>query len=83
MKLDAKALGLSIGLIWGAAVALVTLACVLSGQGYGVAFLNGIVSIYPGFCISTAGIFIGLVYGFIDGFILGWLIAKLYNIFVK
>ena len=83
MKLNAKALGLSLGIIWGAAILLVTFASLLTAGSYGVKFLYGIASIYPGYSISYIGALIGLAYGFVDAFIAGWLVAVIYNFFAK
>lgn len=76
-ELNAKNLGLTLGILWGLGLFLVTLISVFSG--YGAAFLNVVASIYPGFKVTYLGAIIGLVYGFIDGFIGGWLIAWIYN----
>ena len=39
-KLDVKALGLSLGIMWGAAVALMGIICMISG--WGCSFVNAI-----------------------------------------
>ena len=76
-ELNAKNLGLTLGIIWGLALLIVTLISVPTG--YGMAFLNIFDSIYPGYAITYVGAIIGLVYGFIDGFVGGFLIAWIYN----
>jgi len=83
MKLHARALGLTMGVIWGVMVFLVTLLAVWSSGGYGKSFLVGVTSIYPGFTISYKGALLGLFYGFLDGFVFGWFTAVIYNYFAK
>lgn len=83
MKLNARALGFSVGLIWGAAILLITLASLWTARAYGKYFLYTIASIYPGYDITTGGALLGVCYGFADGFVFGWLAAKLYNFFAK
>jgi hypothetical protein len=83
MKLNAKALGLAFGIIWGVAILIVTFVSMWTNYSYGRDFLNGLVSIYPGFSISYGGAILGLIYGFVDGFIFAWLLAMLYNLFAK
>ena len=83
MKLNARALGFTLGVIWGFAVSLLTLLSLYSFETYAIGFLKGIASVYPGYTISTEGAILGLCYGFVDAFVLGWLIAKIYNFFAK
>ena len=83
MKLSARALGFTFGVIWGLLVLLMTLAYLWTAKSYGKHFLYVLVSIYPGYSITRGGAILGLCYGFVDGFIFGWLIAKLYNFFSK
>ena len=77
MKINPKILGLTGGIMWGITMFIVTLASI--GGGYGEAMLNVFASIYPGYSISVAGAFIGLVIGFIDAFIAIYIFAWLYN----
>jgi len=81
MKLDAKALGLTLGIIWGAALFIMTL--INLPTGYGSLFLSVVKSAYPGYSMGLVGSIIGLVFGFIDGFIGGYLTALLYNKLAK
>ena len=77
--LDPKRFGLTCGVLAAFVLFIVTL--ISASNGYGAAFLEIFVSIYPGFKITTAGSFVGLIYGFIDGFIGGYIFAWLYNYF--
>ena len=83
MKLNPRALGFTIGSIWGLAISLVTIISLFSSGGYGYGFLYALNSIYPGLKISVEGIALALCYGFVDGFVCGWLVAHLYNFFAK
>jgi hypothetical protein len=77
MKLNAKALALSAGILWGAAVFAITIMTLLRGAvGQHVGLLAGV---YPGYTVSYLGSLIGLVYGFVSAAVLAGLLAWLYN----
>jgi hypothetical protein len=81
MELRRRALGLSLGLVWGLAILLSTWWFVIFGRkGEILAKLN---TIYLGYSVSWGGSFIGFIWGFVDGFIAGVLIAWFYSIFSK
>jgi hypothetical protein len=80
-KLKPSALGLTLGLIFGIALWLMTLVSVSTGIWQNQ--LSLIVGFYPGYAITLAGSFFGLILGFVDGFIGGLIIAWLYNLFAK
>ena len=80
MKLNTLALGVSLGVIWGGILFVVTWLSYFTG--YGKMFLDVLAaSIYPGYSISPVGSVVGLLYGFADagigGVILGWLYNKI------
>jgi hypothetical protein len=75
-QLNKMALGISLGLLCGVSVGLVTVFVMLRGGGEHLHLLS---QFYIGYEISTLGAVLGLVYGFIDGFIGGWVLAWLYN----
>ena len=77
MKLNKTALGLTLGVICGAAVLLATAFSAWRGGGEHLILLSGF---YLGYSVTYTGALIGLIYGFIDGFIGGWLIAWLLNV---
>jgi hypothetical protein len=83
MKINPRALGFTLGVIWGVAILLVTLGSLWTGRSYGRHFLDAIASIYPGYTITSGGAILGLFYGFVDAFVFGWLAAHLYNFFAK
>ncbi len=81
MKLSKRALGLSLGLVWGLTVLLATWWLLIRGsQGTTISKLGGF---YPGYSFTWLGGIVGLFWGFIDGFICGVVIAWLYNLFYK
>ncbi len=81
MKINIKALALSIGIIWGLAIFLLTVWFLI--MGYSGDLLAKLGSVYLGYSVSWLGAFIGLIYGFIDGLISGALLGFLYNKFAK
>ena len=81
MKLNKKAFGLTLGLLWALAIFLVTnYILLMSGRGE---MLSTFGNFYPGFSISFFGSIIGLIWGFVYGFVSGWIFALLYNYFAK
>jgi len=81
MKLNKKAFGLAVGVLWGVGLFLVTNFLLLRGSE-GV-IISGLKNVYLGYSFSFLGSIIGLIWGFVDGFIVGWLFALLYNQFAK
>ena len=80
MNLRKRALGLSLGVVWGLAVFVVTILATMRGMGNTLKVLSGY---YPGYTVSYLGALVGLVWGFIGGFIGGVLIAWFYDLFCK
>ena len=80
-KLDAKALGLSIGILWGASLILMGLCAPICP--WAQHFVNVLAPFYVGYKAGLVGSLIGGVWGFVDGGIGGLLVAWLYNKFVK
>ncbi|MBU0577192.1 bacteriophage holin [Patescibacteria group bacterium] len=76
-KLNATALGLSFGIIWGLAIALVVIASMYAN--WGGAFLDVMGSLYIGVESTWLGALYGAVWGFVDGFIGLFLMAWIYN----
>ena len=83
MRLNVKAMAISIALIWGVlAMFLVGLANMI-WPGYAQAFLDLMASVYPGYkATATFGqVIVGMLYGLVDGAVCGALFAWLYNRF--
>jgi len=81
MKLSKRALGLSLGLLWGVTVLLATWWLLYWGSPGGT--ISKIGAFYLGYSFTWVGGLIGFFWGFVDGFICGVIIAWLYNIFHK
>jgi hypothetical protein len=81
MKLNKVALGLSVGIVWGLAIFLITNFRLLTG-GEGQT-LSKLGAFYFGYTYTHIGSLIGLFWGFVDGFIGGWVVAFFYNLFSK
>ena len=78
MKLKPIALGIALGAVWGVSLFITT--WLSSITGYGSLFLEVLAeSIYPGYSITPAGSFLGLLYGFLDGLVSGTFIGWIYN----
>lgn len=77
LKIDRVAMGLSLGVTSGAFLFLATLALVLKG-GDGPT-LDLLAQYFPGYSVTAAGSFLGLLYGFVSGFVVGWAFAFLRN----
>ncbi len=82
MRLSAKALAFAMGVLWGGGLLFVGLIN-LASPSYGINFLAGVSSIYPGFHATRtlADVLVGTGYGVVDGGIGGFLFGWLYNVF--
>lgn len=77
MKLSPKAVGLTMGILSGLALLIMTLLSLYAN--YLTHFSELLIDVYPYYEISLQGAFAGLVWGFIDGLIGGLLFAWIYN----
>ena len=85
MKFNVIQLGLTLAIIWAVLVLLIGIANLLF-PGYGVAFLQIIDSIYPGYHFGKwgfGGVIVATLYAALDGFILGMVFTWLFNLFGK
>lgn len=80
-RLDVKALGLSLGIIWGSAMLLLGLINMAVPWGSGI--MRAMETLYIGYKPTVAGSIIGGIWGFFDCGIAGVIIAWLYNILRK
>ncbi len=81
LKLNAKALGLSLGIVWGAAMLILGLVNMHSMFGSGI--MHGMSTLYIGYKPTIPGSIIGGIWGLFDAGIGGVIIAWLYNMFSK
>ena len=80
-KLDVKALGLALGIIWG--IAMFIMGIVAMFFNYGDGFVTALGSLYIGYKVTILGSVFGALWGFIDAGIAGVIIAWLYNKFSR
>jgi len=89
MKLDGKALGISLGVLWGGTIFLATILLIVkawlgihhpAGAPVGPTLLK-LGQFYMGYSMSLGGAILGGIYGFFNGYVGGYLIAKIYNLF--
>jgi len=80
-KLDVKALGLTLGIVWGGGMFLLGLTALLGG--WGTQWVRAMGSLYIGYEPTVVGSIIGGAWGFVDAGIGGLLIAFIYNKLAK
>jgi hypothetical protein len=80
MRFNIFALAITAGVIWGAAILLVSLANFV-WPAYGGALLDVAASVYPGYKPGTGigSVITGTLYALVDGSIAGGVFAWLYN----
>ncbi len=76
-KLNVKALGLTMGIVWGGGMLLLGLMTLF--WNWGIDVITLISSVYIGYNPTLGGILVGTLWGFCDGAICGVLIAWVYN----
>ena len=80
-KLDVKAMGLTLGIIWSAATIIMGVTSMFFDYGRG--FVHAIGALYIGYESTIVGTLIGGVWAFIDAGIFGLILAWLYNKLAK
>ena len=83
MKIDPIAFGISIGVVSGLLIFLVTLFVGVRQIDELIYFLYLLNQYFPGYDVNFGGSLIGLVYGFIAGFVFGWGIISLRNFVIR
>ena len=78
-QLDAKILGLTLGILFGLIIFIATNWLVIKGGNVVGAHLLLLSQFFIGYKVSFLGSIIGLVYGFIAGTISGVLVGWIYN----
>jgi hypothetical protein len=84
MKLSIKGMAWTAGVLWAACLFL-TGVLNLIFPSYGVAFLDLVKSVYPGYAHVSGftGVIVGTLYALVDGAVCGALLAWLYNAFAR
>ncbi len=79
LRLNARAWGIAVGLVFGAGLFLATIVLLMRG-GYAVgAHLNLLGKLLPGYRVTVGGAFIGFGYAFVIGYAIGRIIGSVYN----
>ena len=79
LQLNARAWGISFGLLLGGGLFLATIVLLLKGGPMVGQHLKLLAAFFPGYSVSWLGAFIGFVYGFVLGYALGRIIGEVYN----
>jgi hypothetical protein len=79
MRLNARAWGISTGMLLGGGLFLATVFLVIRG-GPNLGQHLGLVRVFfPGYSVTWVGAFIGFIYAFVLGYGLGRIIGSVYN----
>jgi len=79
LRINARAWGISTGLLLGLGLFLATNALVLKGGAMVGQHLRLLSIYFPGYSVSFVGSLIGFVYAFVLGYGLGRVIGTIYN----
>jgi hypothetical protein len=82
MRLSIKSLVLTCAVLWGGCLLVVGLIHLVA-PSYGLSFLGGMSSVYPGYHASRSfvDVLVGAGYGLVDGAAGGLIFGWLYNLF--
>ena len=79
MRLNARAWGISTGLLLGGGLFFATVFLVLRGGPTVGQHLSMLRVFFPGYSVTWLGAFVGFVYAFVIGYALGRIIGSVYN----
>ncbi|MGH7476607.1 MAG: bacteriophage holin [Longimicrobiales bacterium] len=79
LRLNARAWGIALGLLFGSGLFLATLILVLKGGPNVGQHLNLLSAYFPGYRVTFLGAFVGFAYAFVLGYGLGRLVGAVYN----
>ena len=79
MRLNARAWGISTGLLFGGGLFLATVFLVIRGGPMVGQHLSMIRVFFPGYSVTWLGAFVGFIYAFVLGYGLGRIIGSIYN----
>jgi len=79
LRLNARAWGIALGLLFGVGLFLATILLVVRGGQEVGPHLNLLGMFLPGYSVSIAGAFIGFAYLFVIGYAVGRLVGSVYN----
>lgn len=79
LRLNARAWGISVGLISGTGLFVATVLLLLKGGADVGVHLSLLGTLLPGYRVSIGGAFIGFAYLFVIGYAIGRIIGSVYN----
>jgi hypothetical protein len=79
MRLNARAWGISTGLLLGGGLFLATIFLVIRGGPMVGQHLSMLRVFFPGYSVTWLGAFVGFIYAFVLGYGLGRIIGSVYN----
>ena len=79
LRLNARAWGISAGLLLGGGLFLATVFLVIRGGPNPGQHLSMLRVFFPGYGVSWLGAFVGFIYGFVLGYGLGRIVGSVYN----
>lgn len=79
LQLNARAWGISFGLLLGGGLFLATVVLVIKGGPMVGQHLSLLSAFFPGYRVSWFGAFLGFIYAFVLGYALGRIIGVVYN----
>ena len=79
LRLNARAWGISTGLLFGGGLFLATIFLVIRGGPMVGQHLSMLRVFFPGYSVTWLGAFIGFIYAFVLGYGLGRIIGSVYN----
>ena len=78
-RLNARAWGIAVGLLFGGGLFLATIVLVIKGGPHVGAHLELLSNYFPGYRVTVVGSLVGFVYGFVLGYGTGRLIGTVYD----
>lgn len=79
LKLNARAWGIAVGLLFGSTLFLGTIILVMRGGRQVGPHLGMLWVFFPGYSVTFVGALIGFTYAFVVGYAVGRLIGLVYN----
>jgi hypothetical protein len=79
LKLNARAWGISFGLLAGGALFIATAFLLIKGGPMVGQHLQLLSAFFPGYRVTWLGALIGFIYGFVAGYAIGRLVGAVYN----
>lgn len=83
VRLNARAWGIALGLLFGLGLFIATNVLVLKGGPVVGPHLGLLGAYLPGYRVTFGGSLIGLLYGIVIGYGAGWLVGAVYNSLVR